>query len=68
MFPSLFATSWVDVGIPGFFGLLLLVCPQWAMKKTGSEAKDAAREAMARKGGAVLLVVAAIYYFTTSHV
>ena len=67
MLPSLFATSWVDVGIPGVIGLLLLLFPQWAMKKTGSEANDAAREAMARKGGAVLLVVAVIYYFTTSH-
>jgi hypothetical protein len=68
MFPSLFATSWVDVGIPGFFGLLLLICPHWAMKKTGSEEKDHARQALARKGGAVLLVVAVIYFFTTSQV
>ena len=60
------ATSWVDVAIPLIGGLLLCCCPQWAMKKTGDADKDATRQAWARKGGLVLLLVAGIYYVTTT--
>lgn len=65
--PSLLAaTSWIDVSIPLVFGLLLLICPQWAFKSSGSEEKDEARKSMGRKMGVILLIVAAVYYVTTS--
>jgi hypothetical protein len=66
MFSLLAATSWVDVSIPLVCGLLMITCPQWVFKKTGSEEKDAARQATGRKWGAILLVVAGIYYITTT--
>ena len=66
MISLLAATSWVDVSIPLAGGLLLCICPQWAMKKTGSPEKDEARTALARKAGFVLLAVAGIYYLTTT--
>lgn len=61
------ATSWIDVSIPFFGGLLMLFCPNWAMKSTGSPEKDEARKSLARKGGVILLIVAGMYYVTTTH-
>jgi hypothetical protein len=67
MFASLLAaTSWVDVSIPGIAGLLMLICPQKVFKSTGCEEKDLARQALGRKGGAILLVVAGMYYCTST--
>ncbi len=66
MLGLLAATSWIDVSIPFLGGVLLLCCPKWAMKSTGSPEKDEARKALARKGGAVMLVVAGVYYVTST--
>ena len=67
MFSSLLAaTSWIDVSIPGVAGLLMLTCPKWVFKSTGSEEKDRVRQSLGRKGGAILLVVAAVYYVTST--
>ena len=66
MIGLLAATSWVDVAIPLIGGLLFCCCPQFAMKKTGDADKDASRQALARKGGFILLLVAGIYYVTTT--
>ncbi len=59
-------TSWIDVSIPLVGGLFLCCCPQWAMKSTGSPAKDEERQSMARKGGLILIAVAGLYYLTST--
>ena len=56
------------VGIPLLIGLLLCIRPQLAMKSTGCAEKDQARLSLARKCGALLLVVAGVYFVTTSAV
>ena len=61
------ATSWIDVSIPLLGGMLLLVCPGWALKSTGSPEKDEARQSLARKGGVVLLIVAGMYFVSTTY-
>ncbi len=59
-------TRWVDVSIPLAGGLLLLFRPKWAVRSTASPEKDEAKQSLARVGGVILLVVAGIYYLTST--
>jgi hypothetical protein len=55
--------GWIDVAIPGGIGLLMILAPGLFARSTGDATKDANKATNVRGGGALLLVVAAIYLF-----